>query len=126
MGAQKHYIGAARVDVAIASNTDGPPEKPSEDDVAWIRHASTMRELAFLLGVDAFGGEIGPVAQHVKASDPEQVRAIGAEGANGLMADYLAESENLFALLTKMAENGQLDRLASQRLRCFPSRGKKT
>ena len=85
MGAQKRSIGAARVDVAVTLSTDGPPEIRSEDDVAWLRHVSTMRELAFLLGVDA-------------------------EGINGLMADYLAESENLFALLTKMAEGGQLDR----------------
>jgi hypothetical protein len=110
MGAQKRSIGAGRVDDAVASNTHGSPEKASEDDVAWLRHASAVRELAFLLGVDTFRGEIGPAAQHVKPSDPEQVHDVCAEGANGLMADYLAESEKLFALLTEMAQNGQLDR----------------
>jgi hypothetical protein len=92
MGAQKRFIDATRVDDADDSGTHGATETP-------------------------FREEIGPVTQDMERKDAE-VCAVGTEGANGLMADYLAECENLFALLTKMAQNGQLDRqgLASRAL----------
>jgi hypothetical protein len=65
-----------------------------------------VRELAFLLGADPSRGKIEPAGQHVEHQDPE-VPVVDAEHVNGLMADYLAECENLFALLTKMARGGQ-------------------
>ena len=94
---------------AADANADGagatwPPAPPSlvDDQTAWLDQAKRVRDQALRLMRERFAKDLESAAEIVGSTKPE-VLAREAEYARKLTAEYLAESEKLFALMSRLA-----------------------
>jgi hypothetical protein len=77
---------------------------------AWLHQAIKAREAALHLLQDRFRNDLEAAAQLVGGSRPAAIES-QAEYATKLKADYLAESEKLFDLMSQLARHGCLGSL---------------
>jgi hypothetical protein len=80
----------------------------ANDYAAWLDQATKMRDKAFRFLQDRFIKDVGEAAQFVRCIDPNAL-ALQKEYATKLTADYLAESEKMFELMTRLAQKGRLE-----------------
>jgi hypothetical protein len=96
------------------SEVGGPAVMPASmgsvtnDYAAWLEQATKVRNKAFGFLQDRFIKDIDEAAQFVGRIDPNAL-ALQMEYATKLTADYLAESERLFELMSRLAQNGRLE-----------------
>jgi len=79
----------------------------TEGHAAWLRHAINAREAALRMLQNRFREDLEVAAQLVGNTKPAAVE-LQEQYANKLMAAYLAESEQLFELMGKLARAGLL------------------
>jgi hypothetical protein len=79
----------------------------ANDYAAWLDQATNVRDKTFRFLQDRFIKDVGEAAQFVGCIDPNAL-ALQMEYATKLTADYLAESEKMFELMTRLAQNERL------------------
>jgi hypothetical protein len=75
-----------------------------------LDQATKVREMAFRLAHECVTSDVEPAAQLVGCNDPNAL-AFQAECVTKLTADYLAESERMFELMSKLVQGGQVESL---------------
>jgi hypothetical protein len=83
-------------------------ETRSSDHIAWLDQATKARDAAFRLAHDRFMKDFEVAAQLVGCRDPNTL-ALEMEYADKLTAEYLTESNKLFHLMSKFAQDGLLE-----------------
>ena len=78
------------------------PQSAVDDQTAWLDQAKRVRDQALRLMRERFAKDLESAAQVVGNTKPEAL-AREAEYARKLTAEYLAESDRLFALSSRLA-----------------------
>jgi hypothetical protein len=82
-------------------------ERPVDVQAAWLYQAQKVRDEALRLLRERFKQDLELATQLLGSRKPDALAA-GADYANKLAADYLAESEKLFGLMSKLVQLGDL------------------
>ena len=99
----------SQIDGPAISSAAPQPERVSSDNRAWLEQAAKVRAKAFRLAYVVKNIEASP---QLGSPDPTAA-TLRAEAPSKAMADYLAESEKLFELTLKLAENGDAEWVSS-------------
>jgi hypothetical protein len=97
---------------ADAANATPPTYERIAAEAAWLRQARLVRDEAFGLLRDRIREDLEFAAQ-VLGGRNSAAFASEVEYASKLTAEYLAESERLFALMSTLVQNGQSRRTES-------------
>lgn len=102
-------MAARQIDGAVTLNTH--PESTdmvARDQVALLAQATKVRDEALRLLHERFSKDLKDVIQLVGCSAPDAF-TLQVEYASELTANYLAESERMFDLMSKLARDGLLE-----------------
>lgn len=101
-------MSSRSVIVQALSACSSPANAAVDDQAGWLRQAITVRNEALRLLQDRFTRDLQSAAALVSGRGPDAFAA-ELKYADKLTADYLAESEKLFALMDRLAQDGLLD-----------------
>jgi hypothetical protein len=87
---------------AVGAKRPAAPQSAVDDQAAWMHQAKKVRDQALRLMRERFAKDLESAAQ-VVGSTKRDALAREAEYARTLTADYLAESDRLFALSSRLA-----------------------
>ena len=79
-------------------------QRPIDVDAEWLHQARKVRDEALRLLRERFTQDLESAVEILGSRDPEALAA-EVEYANRLTADYLAESEKLFALMGRLVQS---------------------
>jgi hypothetical protein len=98
---------AAEADHADAAGAKWRPaaQGPADDQAVWLEQAKKVRDQALRLLRERFAKDLESAEQVVGSTKPEAL-AREADYARKLIAQYLAESEKLFALTSRLLRKG--------------------
>ncbi len=108
MATQSNSLDGSQVDGATLLSMPASMGSVSGDYAAWLDQATKVRDRAFRFLQDRFIKDVGEAAEFVGCIDPNAL-ALQMEYATKLTADYLAESERMFELMSRLAQNGRLE-----------------
>lgn len=80
----------------------------ANDQIAWLAQATKVRDEALRLMRERFSKDLEDVRLFVSCNAPNAF-TLQVEYATKLTADYLAESERMFELISKLARDGLLE-----------------
>jgi len=108
MATQNNPIDGSQVDGPAVLSMPASMGSVANDYAAWLEQATKVRNKAFGFLQDRFIKDVDEAAQFVGCIDPNAL-ALQMEYATKLTADYLAESERMFELMSRLAQNGRLE-----------------
>jgi hypothetical protein len=82
------------------------PQNAVDDQAAWLDQAKRVRDQALRLMRERFAKDLESAAQVIGSTKPEAL-AREAEYARKLTAEYLAESDRLFAVSSRLARKAR-------------------
>jgi hypothetical protein len=98
----------SQIDGVTILSTRASMGTAANDYAAWLDQATRARDKAFRCLQDRFIKDVGEAAQFAGCIDSNAL-ARQMEYATKLTADYLAESEKMFELMSMLARSGWLE-----------------
>jgi hypothetical protein len=114
MATHRNSLEPTRVECAGTLNLSAESaDEVIGDPGTWLAQATRVREAALRLMLERFGRDLTDVQELVGRSD-QNAFASQIDYANKLTASYVAESERMFELISRLARDGWVETRQSQ------------